>query len=156
MRTSPLSTPNTAPSFMSCHTQAFKTTMTIVDVHARPLRTSYGCPAPPPHCSFDTTGILQSRWGWLSRPPFAVAPRGACPFTRGRFCVLPFFRDTRQATPPIMAKVISAGRPNIGHLLSPLSSRRARRTPHATIATSTRDAWTRLKNTERRGGDGLY
>ena len=87
----------------------------------------------PPHFSVDTIGLSQSRWGWLSRPPFAAAPHGSCPLMVGRlvgrFWVRRFLlQATRQATKPKMAMDISAGLPNIGRRLSPLSSRRARRT----------------------------
>merc|ERR1711966_184927 len=75
----------------------------------------------------------------------------------GRFWVRRFLiQATRQATKPKMAMDISAGLPNIGRRLSPLSPRRARRTTHATIATyAARDAWIHRKNPEQRGGDVL-
>ena len=110
----------------------------------------YGRP-PSPHGSIDSLGPSTSRCGWLSRPPFAAARRGYCPLMVGRFWVRLFCRASRHTINTTkMATDISAGLPNIGQRLSPLSPRRALSPTHATIA---RCAWIRRRHPEQRGGD---
>lgn len=74
-----LCTSNVTLSLILRPVEGFKTNAAMMDCHAPPFSRCCGCPTPL-HCSFDSTSALHNRWGWLSRPPSAVAPRGSWPW----------------------------------------------------------------------------